>query len=53
MTFRLSTVDHVVPPGHRLAVIIAGTDGAFVTPPDQPPTITLNLSGTAVRLPVV
>jgi X-Pro dipeptidyl-peptidase len=53
MTFRLSTVDHVVPPGHRLAVIIAGTDGAFVTPPDQPPTIILNLSGTAVRLPVV
>ncbi|WP_073487808.1 Xaa-Pro dipeptidyl-peptidase [Streptoalloteichus hindustanus] len=53
MTFRLSTTDHVVPAGHRLAVVVGGTDGRFVVAPAQPPEVSLDLAGTSVRLPVL
>ncbi|WP_223199271.1 Xaa-Pro dipeptidyl-peptidase [Solihabitans fulvus] len=53
MTFRLSTVDHVVPQGHHLALVLAGTDGGEITAPSHPPTITLGLGGTSASLPVV
>ncbi|MER7081698.1 X-Pro dipeptidyl-peptidase [Saccharopolyspora kobensis] len=53
MTFRLATTDHVVPAGHRLALIIGGTDSAFIVAPRQPGEIGLDLSATSVTLPVV
>ena len=36
MTFRLATTDHVVPAGHRLALIIGGTDREFIVAPAEP-----------------
>ncbi|MEG9519353.1 Xaa-Pro dipeptidyl-peptidase [Saccharopolyspora indica] len=53
MTFRLATTDHVVPAGHRLALIIGGTDSAFIVAPRQPGEIGLDLAATSVALPVV
>ncbi|QUH04895.1 Xaa-Pro dipeptidyl-peptidase [Saccharopolyspora erythraea] len=53
MTFRLATTDHVVPAGHRLALIIGGTDKEFIVAPSRPGEIGLDLSGTSVTLPVV
>ncbi|WP_408013382.1 Xaa-Pro dipeptidyl-peptidase [Saccharopolyspora elongata] len=53
MTFRLATTDHVVPAGHQLALIIGGTDGAFIVAPRQPGQIGLDLAQTSVTLPVV
>ncbi len=52
MTFRMSTLDHVVPAGHRLGLIIAGTDRAMISPPDQPGRVDLRLDGTSLQLPV-
>ncbi|MFB9568224.1 Xaa-Pro dipeptidyl-peptidase [Saccharopolyspora hordei] len=53
MTFRLATTDHVVPAGHRLALVIGGTDSAFIVAPRQPGEVGIDLSGTSVTLPVV
>ncbi|MER5393531.1 Xaa-Pro dipeptidyl-peptidase [Saccharopolyspora sp. NPDC002686] len=53
MTFRLATTDHVLPAGHRLALIIGGTDSAFIVAPGQPGEIGLDLNATSVTLPVV
>jgi X-Pro dipeptidyl-peptidase len=53
MTFRLSTADAIVPKGHRLALVIAGTDGSMIAPPAQLPGVTVHLAETSVRLPVV
>ncbi|MCP3800445.1 hypothetical protein NLX83_14360 [Allokutzneria sp. A3M-2-11 16] len=53
MTFRLSALDHVIPAGHQLAVIIGGTDNSFITAPAQLPQITVDLSRTAFSLPLV
>lgn len=52
MTFRLATTDHVVPKGHQLALIIGGTDSAFITAPDHPGQLALDLAKTSVTLPV-
>ncbi len=53
MTFRLSTTDHVIPAGHRLGLIIGGTDSAFIAAPREPGRVDLGLAGTSVTLPVV
>jgi X-Pro dipeptidyl-peptidase len=52
MTFRLATTDHIVPKGHQLALIIAGTDNGFITAPRSPGKITLDLSKTSAGLPI-
>jgi X-Pro dipeptidyl-peptidase len=53
MTFRLSTTDHIVPRGHRLALVIAGRDSTMITSPAQLPQVSVNLAETSVQLPVV
>ncbi|KUL48376.1 X-prolyl-dipeptidyl aminopeptidase [Streptomyces sp. NRRL F-4489] len=52
LTLRLAASDHVVPAGHRLALIVAGTDANLIDPPASRPTLTLDLARTAARLPV-
>ncbi|MFJ4713394.1 Xaa-Pro dipeptidyl-peptidase [Streptomyces sp. NPDC088785] len=53
LTISLAAADHVVPAGHRLALIVAGTDKDLIDPPSTRPTLTLDLSRTAARVPVV
>ncbi|MFG2602936.1 Xaa-Pro dipeptidyl-peptidase [Streptomyces sp. NPDC048514] len=53
MTLDLAATDHVVPKGHRLALIVAGTDKDLIDPPSTRPTLRLALSGTGARLPLV
>jgi X-Pro dipeptidyl-peptidase len=52
MTFRLSTTDHIVPAGHRLGLVIGGTDSTMIGRPSSLPKVTVDLTGTSVRLPV-
>ncbi|MGW2492485.1 Xaa-Pro dipeptidyl-peptidase [Streptomyces sp. NPDC001606] len=52
MTLNLAATDHVVPAGHRLALIIAGTDRDLIEPPSTRPTLTLDLSRTTADLPL-
>ncbi|GAA3378369.1 hypothetical protein GCM10020367_57580 [Streptomyces sannanensis] len=42
----------LVPAGHRLAPIVAGTDRNLIEPPDTRPTLTLDLAGSSARLPL-
>ncbi|MCS0638002.1 Xaa-Pro dipeptidyl-peptidase [Streptomyces sp. LP05-1] len=53
LTVRLAAADHVVPAGHRLALIVAGTDRDLIDPPASRPSLTLDLARTAARLPLV
>ncbi|QXE33605.1 Xaa-Pro dipeptidyl-peptidase [Streptomyces sp. GMY02] len=53
LTIDLAANDHVVPAGHRLALIVAGTDQGLIDPPSTTPTLTLDLSRTSARLPLV
>lgn len=53
MTLDLAATDHVVPEGHRLALIVAGTDKDLIDPPATRPTLTLDLSRTTASLPLV
>ncbi|MEU2373748.1 Xaa-Pro dipeptidyl-peptidase [Streptomyces misionensis] len=53
MTLSLAATDHVIPKGHRLALIVAGTDRDLIDPPATRPTITVRLAGTSARLPLV
>ncbi|WP_330460844.1 Xaa-Pro dipeptidyl-peptidase [Streptomyces sp. NBC_00820] len=52
MTLDLAATDHVVPKGHRLALIVAGTDKDLIDPPSSRPTLTLDLSRTTAVVPV-
>ncbi|MFF4178939.1 Xaa-Pro dipeptidyl-peptidase [Streptomyces sp. NPDC001750] len=52
ITLRLAATDHVVPAGHRLALIVAGTDRGLIEPPDSTPTLTLDLARTYATLPL-
>ncbi|MEU8530608.1 Xaa-Pro dipeptidyl-peptidase [Streptomyces sp. NPDC048629] len=52
-TLKLASADHVVPAGHRLALIIGGTDKDLLDPPSTTPTVTLDLARTDARLPLV
>ncbi|MFE3900038.1 Xaa-Pro dipeptidyl-peptidase [Streptomyces sp. NPDC059153] len=53
ITIDLAATDHVVPAGHRLALIVAGTDRDLIDPPDSEPTLTLDLARTSAKLPFV
>ncbi|MBG0851001.1 Xaa-Pro dipeptidyl-peptidase [Streptomyces spinoverrucosus] len=53
ITLDLAATDHVVPAGHRLALIVAGTDKGLIEPPAGTPTLTLDLSRTSARVPLV
>ncbi|MGW2111421.1 Xaa-Pro dipeptidyl-peptidase [Streptomyces sp. NPDC001948] len=53
LTIDLAATDHVVPAGHRLALIVAGTDRYLIDPPDSTPTLTLDLARTFAKLPLV
>ncbi|MFC9387925.1 Xaa-Pro dipeptidyl-peptidase [Streptomyces venezuelae] len=53
MTLDLAAADHVVPAGHRLALIVAGTDKDLLDPPSTTPTLTLDLTRTWAKLPLV
>lgn len=53
ITIDLAATDHVVPAGHRLALIVAGTDKDLIDPPSTRPTLTLDLSRTKARVPLV
>ncbi|MFE9095686.1 Xaa-Pro dipeptidyl-peptidase [Streptomyces sp. NPDC007264] len=53
ITLDLAATDHVVPKGHRLALIIAGTDKDLIDPPPSTPTLTVGLARTAARVPFV
>ncbi|MFE4175635.1 Xaa-Pro dipeptidyl-peptidase [Streptomyces sp. NPDC056909] len=53
LTVELAATDHVVPAGHRLALIIAGTDQDLIDPPSTTPTLTLDLARTSAGLPLV
>ncbi|WP_432586193.1 Xaa-Pro dipeptidyl-peptidase [Streptomyces sp. HD1123-B1] len=52
LTLDLAATDHVVPAGHRLALIIAGTDAGLIERPDTTPRLTLDLPRTSARLPL-
>ncbi|MEV5436983.1 Xaa-Pro dipeptidyl-peptidase [Streptomyces sp. NPDC052682] len=51
ITLDLAATDHVVPKGHRLALIVAGTDRGLIEPPADTPTLTLDLARTSARVP--
>nr|WP_303714613.1 Xaa-Pro dipeptidyl-peptidase [Kutzneria buriramensis]WKX14647.1 Xaa-Pro dipeptidyl-peptidase [Kutzneria buriramensis] len=53
ITLDLGATDHVVPAGHRLALIVAGTDKDLIDPPSTKPTLKLDLSRTSARVPFV
>ncbi len=53
ITLDLGATDHVVPAGHRLALIVAGTDKDLIDPPSTTPTLTVDLSRTSARVPLV
>ncbi|MFC8373409.1 Xaa-Pro dipeptidyl-peptidase [Streptomyces sp. NPDC057238] len=53
ITLDLAATDHVVPEGHRLALIVAGTDRGLIDPPADAPTLTLDLARTSARVPFV
>jgi X-Pro dipeptidyl-peptidase len=53
ITLDLAATDHVVPRGHRLALIVAGTDKDLIDPPSSTPTLTLDLARTSARVPLV
>ncbi|MFD9002698.1 Xaa-Pro dipeptidyl-peptidase [Streptomyces sp. NPDC059582] len=53
ITLDLAPTDHVVPAGHRLALIVAGTDKDLIDPPSTTPTLTLDLARTSARVPFV
>ncbi|MFH8568432.1 Xaa-Pro dipeptidyl-peptidase [Streptomyces sp. NPDC017993] len=52
ITLDLAASDHVVPAGHRLALIVAGTDAGLIDPPASRPRLTLDLSRTTAELPL-
>ncbi|MFF2851124.1 Xaa-Pro dipeptidyl-peptidase [Streptomyces sp. NPDC058001] len=53
ITLDLGATDHVVPAGHRLALIVAGTDQYLIDPPADRPTLTLDLTRTSAKVPFV
>ncbi|WJV45106.1 Xaa-Pro dipeptidyl-peptidase [Streptomyces flavofungini] len=53
ITLDLAASDHVVPKGHRLALIVGGTDRNLITAPADTPTLTVDLARTALRVPLV
>ncbi|MGA4876420.1 Xaa-Pro dipeptidyl-peptidase [Streptomyces lydicamycinicus] len=52
LTLDLAASDHLVPAGHRLALLVAGTDAGLIDPPASTPKLTLDLSRTSAELPL-
>jgi X-Pro dipeptidyl-peptidase len=52
ITFPLNTTDHTIPAGHKLALIIAGTDSGYITAPTTAPTLAVNLTNSTAQLPL-
>nr|WP_281289677.1 Xaa-Pro dipeptidyl-peptidase [Streptomyces piniterrae] len=52
ITLDLTASDHIVPAGHRLALIVAGTDAGLIEPPSSRPRLTLDLARTSAELPL-
>ncbi|MEU5266097.1 CocE/NonD family hydrolase [Amycolatopsis sp. NPDC021455] len=52
MTFSLTALDHVVPAGHRLGLLLGGTDGLLFDPalPPLGDTLTFDLARTSVSV---
>ncbi|MEV4058137.1 CocE/NonD family hydrolase [Amycolatopsis sp. NPDC049688] len=52
MTFPLTALDHVVPAGHRLGLLLGGTDGLLFDPalPNYGDTLTFDLARTSVSV---
>jgi predicted acyl esterase len=48
---RFAPQDHTVLPGHRIGVIVAGSNVVWALPPEQPSTLTVE--DAKLRLPVV
>ncbi|MER5639184.1 Xaa-Pro dipeptidyl-peptidase [Kitasatospora sp. NPDC002227] len=53
ITFALAGTDHVVPAGHRLALIVAGTDNGLLLPASTKPALTLDLAHSSLHLPLL
>ncbi|WP_330347482.1 Xaa-Pro dipeptidyl-peptidase [Streptomyces sp. NBC_00582] len=53
ITLGLAATDHVVPAGHRLALIVAGTDKDLIDPPADTPALSVDLARTSARVPFV
>ncbi|RLV10286.1 Xaa-Pro dipeptidyl-peptidase [Streptomyces griseocarneus] len=53
ITLDLAATDHVVPAGHRLALIVAGTDAGLIVPAATTPHLTVDLSRSRAELPLV
>lgn len=53
ITLDLAATDHVVPAGHRLALIVAGTDAGLIEPAPTTPQLTVDLHATSADLPLV
>ncbi|WP_026424580.1 Xaa-Pro dipeptidyl-peptidase [Actinokineospora inagensis] len=53
ITFNLASTDQTIPAGHRLAVVIGSTDGSFISPAGSNTRLTIDLTKTSLRLPVV
>ena len=53
VTIQLAATDHVFPAGHRLALIVAGTDGGLIEPAGTTPAVTVDLARSAAGLPLV
>ncbi len=53
LTLDLAATDHVVPAGHRLALIVAGTDAGLIEPAATSPRLTVDLGRTSAELPFV
>jgi X-Pro dipeptidyl-peptidase len=51
VTLDLAATDHVLPKGHRLALIVGGTDKDLIDPPASTPTLTVDLSRPAAHVP--
>ena len=53
ITVQLAASDHIVPAGHRLALIVAGTDNGYIVAPASTPKISLDLAHSSASLPLV
>jgi X-Pro dipeptidyl-peptidase len=48
----LSTMDHIVPAGHRIGLVVAGTDNWWFGIPGAGARLDVDLAGTTVTLPI-
>jgi X-Pro dipeptidyl-peptidase len=51
MRFTLSTVDHTIPAGHRLGIVVGGTDAWQFIAPIDPPVLTVDLARSSITFP--